>query len=257
MIYRRKNRGLVIKQRIYTIGVLVFLTLGSSYFVKSQNLNPTLSIHQNDVKMVFHYKEIEISPKDNVMYYWTKYRKVHHTEGGYAGQLLNGKYEEYFISGQLKTNGAFKKGAKVGEWKSWFENGVTEEINSWVKGLMHGKYIKYYDDGKIKEEGRFKFGLKHGTVFQYDIEGHKEKLKFKNGKQVDSAFKKNKRVEEKGKKKEENAKRKAEKEEKRVVKKKEREERELQKVSTENTEEERPIEKLKLWWNTHLTKKKE
>lgn len=258
MIYRWKNKKVLHLIQVLGIMVLMIGVMGSA---RSQNLNPTLSIHQNDVKVVFHYGDAKISPKNNVMYYWTKYRKVHHTQGGYAGQLLNGKYEEYFISGQLKTNGTFKKGAKVGEWKAWFENGITEEVCFWVKGVKQGRYMVYYDSGQIKEEGSYKAGQKHGTVFTYDKEGHKNKLKFKKGKQVDHTFKKNKRKEEREKVKLEREKTKEkttkEKAEKKLEKEKKREERESKKELESKTDEIGAFEKFKIWWKSHVNKKAE
>lgn len=247
MIYKWKNRKEINVFSVWLTMVLMIGTLGS---LKSQSMNPLLSIHQDDVKMVFRYGDIKISPKENVMYYWTKYRKVHHTKGGYAGQLLDGKYEEFFISGQLKVNGTFKKGAKTGIWKSWYENGMTEEVVHWTKGVQHGHYVFYYDNGATKEEGHFKNGKKHGVVHQYDKEGEKSRIRFKNGTQVDRTYKEKQIQEEKETQKKEQ-------EERRKQRKFEREERKAARAKPEREEKESITQKVKSWWLNRKSKQKE
>ncbi len=181
-------------RRDLSVLLLMLFILFCPSKANSQEKYPSLSVHQNDLKIVFHYCDSKIKPSDDVMYYWMKYRVVHTTEGGYAGQLLHGDYQEYFISGQLKTSGTFKKGAKEGQWKIWYENGKTEGIFLWKKGLLDGKFMTYYEDGKIKERGKYRNNTKHGVVAQFDKLGNMTKLRYRNGNRVDREAKKESRL---------------------------------------------------------------
>jgi len=83
------------------------------------------------------YNPVEHLPsvKSNLFYYWYNASRVHATQGGYSGQLLNGLYTEYYLNRNLKEQGIFKKGLKDGLWKSWNQDGTLKQATNWNKGL--------------------------------------------------------------------------------------------------------------------------
>ncbi|BAU54904.1 toxin-antitoxin system YwqK family antitoxin [Mucilaginibacter gotjawali] len=83
------------------------------------------------------YNPIDHLPsiKSNLFYYWYNASRVHSTQGGYSGQLLNGLYTEYYPNRNLKEQGVFKKGLKDGLWKSWNKDGTLKQATNWHKGI--------------------------------------------------------------------------------------------------------------------------
>ncbi|TWI94535.1 hypothetical protein JN11_04645 [Mucilaginibacter frigoritolerans] len=76
------------------------------------------------------------SPKADLFYFWYYAGGIHSTQGGYSGKLLDGYYNEYYLSKSLKQQGTFKKGLKNGNWKSWNEDGTLKEDILWKNGKV-------------------------------------------------------------------------------------------------------------------------
>ncbi len=181
-----------ISLRILGVVLIIFHTqMGLGQTISDSPIQ-SLSIHQNNVKVVCNYGNWTIKPHKNVTYFWTKYRKIHSSQGGYSGSLLCGKYEEFSISGQLHKLGAFKKGYKIGEWLSWYENGKLSSVDHWKRGMQNGGYVKYFESGLIKERGKYKRGTINGKVTFYDKNQQVTKKKFRHGMEVLKKKKKSK-----------------------------------------------------------------
>jgi hypothetical protein len=75
-----------------------------------------------------------IASKPKAFYYWYSAGAVHQTQGGYSGKLLDGQYSEYYPDRNLKQQGNFKKGLKVGLWKNWADDGTLLSISRWKHG---------------------------------------------------------------------------------------------------------------------------
>lgn len=75
-------------------------------------------------------------PKARLFYYWYSSNQIHSTEGGFSGRLLNGSYNEFYLSRNLKEQGAFDKGLKNGTWKEWAEDGQLIKTTRWKKGVL-------------------------------------------------------------------------------------------------------------------------
>ncbi len=69
------------------------------------------------------------------LYFWYAANKIHSTEGGFSGRLLNGSYNEFYPDKNLREQGNFKKGLKDGVWKSWDEDGTLDSSSKWKNGL--------------------------------------------------------------------------------------------------------------------------
>src|SRR5690606_16089089 len=79
-------------------------------------------------------------------YYWFKSGHIHKTQGSYYGKLLHGNYKVIDNDRHLLEEGFFKKGKKVGLWRSWYENGTLK--STWRKhfGFWNKAYaLKEFD----------------------------------------------------------------------------------------------------------------
>ncbi|MDB5012334.1 MAG: hypothetical protein JWQ25_536, partial [Daejeonella sp.] len=85
--------------------------------------------------------------------------EVHATQGGFSGKLLDGVYEDFYLTKNLKERGVFSKGIKTGRWMSWSENGSLNETINWRNGEKAGRYAKYDGSGKLTEKGRYRNDL--------------------------------------------------------------------------------------------------
>jgi antitoxin component YwqK of YwqJK toxin-antitoxin module len=74
--------------------------------------------------------------KSDRFYYWYSSNKIHFSQGGFSGKLLNGVYYEYYLNKNLKEQGNFKKGLKNGTWKSWNEDGTLSPVSVWKNGVI-------------------------------------------------------------------------------------------------------------------------
>lgn len=135
----------------------------------------------NQVRTEIFVNEKKVKVDNNVTYFWFKAREIHFSQGGYAGNLLNGEFSEFYPSEQLKEKGTFKNGLKNGEWKSWFENGILKEISYWRNGYIVGKRTEYNEEGKIIFEGNYSSGKLSGTVITVDENGNETITKYKKG----------------------------------------------------------------------------
>jgi antitoxin component YwqK of YwqJK toxin-antitoxin module len=96
---------------------------------------------------------------NNRFYYWYSSNKIHSTQGGYSGRLLNGNYKEFYPDKTLKEEGDFKEGLKDGIWKDWNPHGDLSQQYTWKKGLLSGKFIICDEKGYIKQSGKYHDGV--------------------------------------------------------------------------------------------------
>lgn len=115
----------------------------------------------------FYTTEKKINPKTNKIYYWFKGGLIHNTQSGIAGDLLDDKFIKMYHSNQLAEQGEFKKGLKVGLWKSWHPNGTIETTQHWHNGLKTGGFYHYDENGAIVEKGYYSRNKKQGDWIDY------------------------------------------------------------------------------------------
>ncbi len=118
------------------------------------------------------------------LYYWYSSNKIHTTQGGYSGRLLNGHYIEYFLNKNIKEEGVFKKGLKDGVWKVWDESGTLQQSITWKGGVKQGNFVTFDKKGAIKQQGKYSKNLLMGTVTTFDTAGKATAAKYKEGKIV-------------------------------------------------------------------------
>lgn len=123
---------------------------------------------------------------DTLYYFWFKSQALHVSQGFASGNLLEGPFTEYYISGQLKSRGQFEEGLQTGEWKNWYESGQLQSIVNYENGLPHGNFFRYSVEGKIIESGSYRDGhfhgeiISNGTTTDYKNGSVKEKTKKDN-----------------------------------------------------------------------------
>ncbi|QTD37082.1 hypothetical protein JL193_13280 [Polaribacter batillariae] len=82
------------------------------------------------------------SKKQWVIDYYISGKKV--KEVYYVSGKPNGKYSEFYNSGELKTTGKFEEGLKDGIWKTYYKNGKIKEKGRYKKGEKVGVWKIYY-----------------------------------------------------------------------------------------------------------------
>ncbi len=138
--------------------------------------------------------KVKLAPKQDVVYYWYKNNALHHSQGDYEGNLIDGVYVIYYATNDLKEKGRYKKGCKDGEWKSWYENGRIKEIYNWNRGILSGRYCFFDSLGQVSYTGCYRNNLLHGTFTHYFNGLITVRQVYKNGKTVTAKEKKQKVV---------------------------------------------------------------
>lgn len=64
-------------------------------------------------------------------------------------QVLDGPFEEYYPTGQLKENGHFTRKLRNGIFKSWYENGNLKACFQYAGGIRVDTAKSYYEDGSL------------------------------------------------------------------------------------------------------------
>jgi antitoxin component YwqK of YwqJK toxin-antitoxin module len=84
--------------------------------------------------------------KPDCLYYWYDDNRIHSSQGGFSGNLLNGQYVVYYLNHNLLEQGAFKKGLKDGAWKSWNEDGSLKQEANWKEGApVPEGYVSFWE----------------------------------------------------------------------------------------------------------------
>lgn len=139
--------------------IFIILLIG---LVSFQDPYSIKRISDKNFRYEFYTNSKKINPSKNKTYFWFKGGVIHQADFGVAGEVLNGSFKKYFHSNQLAEQGVFKKGLKIGLWKSWHENGKIETIQIWKSGQKNGEYFKYNSTGEVIEKGNYKRNHKHG-----------------------------------------------------------------------------------------------
>ena len=76
-----------------------------------------------------------------------------------------------YQNGNVKEEGSYDKGYKVGEWKYYYPNRqLSEKINyAWDK--LHGANLTYWDNGQLKASKNYMHGVKTGQWKFFDKDG--------------------------------------------------------------------------------------
>lgn len=176
----------MIKRNINSLCLAVVFA-GSVHAAKGQKyvkdfLTHKVIVNQVDRTIVAYVKPVkQITLDTDKRYYWFSTNQINSTQGGFSGKLLNGSYQEFYASKQLKESGYVDKGLKTGLWKNWDTTGKLKDDYTWNFGKMNGVYHKYDSTGKVLEAGKYKNDLLNGKQKHYQGDTVKEVL-YKKGK---------------------------------------------------------------------------
>lgn len=124
-------------------------------------------ITDKEFRYEFYVTDKEPGIRSERMYYWFKGGAIHNSENGVAGELLNGAFEKFYLSNQLAEKGEFSRGLKVGQWRTWYPNGVLETTVYWNEGRKRGAYYHYSESAVLLEKGRYSAGKKQGQWINF------------------------------------------------------------------------------------------
>lgn len=101
-----------------------------------------------------------------------------------------GYWEEYYITGELKSKGHYKDGEKIEEWEYFFvDNQLQQKGNYMEGGKPIGKWLWYYPNGQILREENYRKGLRDGMMEEFLEDGTLiTKGEFIDGKKEDEWF---------------------------------------------------------------------
>lgn len=179
----------VIKSSSMLLVVVLWLTSCSEHlFWKKDDtqLYQTIRIAIEDEVIECEITGESIKPDPERLYFWMKNRKVHTSQGDYAGHLLNGNYERFYEKGTLKEKGDFQYGLKEGMWKSWNEEQKLVSVHTYSKGKKNGPF-KVYEDGELIISGTYLNDDYNGKFMLYDDDAI-EALVYKRGVVKDTIF---------------------------------------------------------------------
>jgi hypothetical protein len=121
--------------------------------------------------------------RNKLTYYYHHKDRIHQSQGGYTGSLLDGDWESYFPSNLLSSQGCFEKGLKSGTWRYWYANGRLQREEHWKNGRLHGPFTEFSMNGQPSKQGRYRLGLLHGVILGIEEGKVTEKTRYRRGKQ--------------------------------------------------------------------------
>ncbi len=83
-----------------------------------------------------------------------------------------GKWNEFYETGELRAEGNYKNNEKIGLWKWYYKNGKLDQIGSYIVGEQtDGDWKWYFENGKIMMEETFYKGKPDGLYKEYSDSG--------------------------------------------------------------------------------------
>lgn len=92
---------------------------------------------------------------------------------------LKKRFRDYYITGELQSEGEYisidkyddSKSVFDGELTSYYKSGKTEQKGTRINGKQEGEYIKYKENGLILIHANFKDGKLHGIYTEFSEDG--------------------------------------------------------------------------------------
>lgn len=167
--------------------LLCFCCAGGVYAQKTMDLlvNNRVILHSDGYII---YADVAREPSKQkadtrLFYYWYSANDIKKTKGGFQGKLLHGQYTKFYANKNLHTQGKFKKGIQVGEWKYWYHNGELSEIKHWRKKGTVADFEMFDQQGTLIRTGKYRNERYDGEI--RDIQSGKvTKTKYRNGVEI-------------------------------------------------------------------------
>ena len=81
----------------------------------------------------------------------------------------------------MAAQGSYLKGKRTGHWKHHYDSGQVLCEGDYLDGLKVSLWVFYYSNGKMKSRGKYKMDEKHGPWEEWDREGIKSEIDYKEG----------------------------------------------------------------------------
>ena len=92
----------------------------------------------------------------------------------FSGKVTEGRDRFYYLDGKPE-----------GKWLEFYKSGNLKSIINWKNGKLTGKYIVYDKNGKKSTEAIYKDGKENGKYFLYYSNGNiRTKGEYENGKPI-------------------------------------------------------------------------
>ncbi len=86
--------------------------------------------------------------------------------------VKDGTWKEFYNDGQLRSEGLYSLGKRIGRWRFYHQNGsIEQEGNYNNQGNTDGAWKWYYDTGIVLREESFRNGLSDGLTSEFDESG--------------------------------------------------------------------------------------
>ena len=93
---------------------------------------------------------------------------------------LKKHFRDYYITGELQSEGGYisidkyddSKSVFDGEWTNYFKSGKVEQKGYRNRGIEEGEYTAYYENGLVKMHAVMKNGKANGILTQFNEEGN-------------------------------------------------------------------------------------
>lgn len=123
------------------IVVLVILSFLLASFTSQQTIWLDQNLNETSQENAVYYRVGNKLEGEILFYFKNKniFRRVF-----FVDKKKDGKFYEYYSSGELREEGKYKKGERVGNWKEYYKNGKIKKKGRYDKGYKVGIWKVFY-----------------------------------------------------------------------------------------------------------------
>ncbi|MDR2971430.1 MAG: hypothetical protein LBU83_05825 [Bacteroidales bacterium] len=92
------------------------------------------------------------------------------SQGHYINSNQEGNWKFYFENQRIEVEGLYKNGKKEGVWYWYYPNGAILQEENWRTGKLDGDFLEYNENGEITVKGEYLEDTEEGEWFY--IQGH-------------------------------------------------------------------------------------
>ena len=92
---------------------------------------------------------------------------------GKSKYLVEGEWNDWYESGNIKQSSNYKGGKRNGSSVSWYENGQKADEAMYVSGMKNGHAVMWHKNGQIERESNFRKDKLNGSDIWWNESGKK------------------------------------------------------------------------------------
>jgi antitoxin component YwqK of YwqJK toxin-antitoxin module len=112
--------------------------------------------------------------KDSVWNYYSAYDKRKAVSETFQQGKKEGDSYKYYMGGKPSEYLEYKNDLKNGKWEQYFETGQKRLTGHFLAGMLDGSYVCYNPDSSLSITGSYKAGAMDGTWTYYNETGDRE-----------------------------------------------------------------------------------